>query len=217
MIIAARNAMMAGKSILPPGARWVEYLESTGTQYIDSGIECTSDINVSFSAQCLTSVNLAMCGGIRTDQAPIYFRHHSSPSEPNAYWCQNNAVNEASLKLPQGTTSTDRLTIEVYPRDGRGSINGTNYSFSQLQQGLTTGKSYGIFGRISNNGSIQSRPSRIWYFGIYNNSALVRNFRPIAIGNTGYMFDLVTGDYLQYGNKGTGNFVIGPNIAAPTI
>ena len=46
---------------------------------------------------------------------------------------------------------------------------------------------------------------------------IIRDFRPIAIGNTGYMLDLVSGDYLQYGNKGMGDFIIGPDAQPPTI
>jgi len=33
---------------------------------------------------------------------------------------------------------------------------------------------------------------------------------PVRIGNIGYMFDKVTGK--MFGNSGTGNFVLGPDI-----
>jgi hypothetical protein len=52
---------------------------------------------------------------------------------------------------------------------------------------------------------------------VFKNGILVRDFRPVAIGTTGYMLDLLTGDYLPYGNKGTGDFVIGPDTNAPAI
>ena len=59
--------------------------------------------------------------------------------------------------------------------------------------------------------------SRIYFCRIKEGGILVRDFRPIAIGNTGYMMDILTGDYLQYGNKGTGDFVLGPDAPPPTI
>ena len=37
-----------GKSLLPAGYKRVNYLESTGTQWIDTGVDCTSDIGVEF-------------------------------------------------------------------------------------------------------------------------------------------------------------------------
>jgi hypothetical protein len=58
---------------------------------------------------------------------------------------------------------------------------------------------------------------RIHKLKVVVNSTLVRDFRPIAIGNTGYMLDLVSGEYLPYGNKGTDDFTIGPDTNAPAI
>ena len=50
-----------------------------------------------------------------------------------------------------------------------------------------------------------------------DDTTIIRDFRPIAIGASGYMLDLISGEYLQYGNAGTGDFVIGPDAPAPTI
>ena len=52
---------------------------------------------------------------------------------------------------------------------------------------------------------------------IEQNNVPVRKFHPIAIGTTGYMMDILTGEYEQYGNKGTGDFGIGPDAPPPTI
>ena len=50
-LINLRNALMTeNKSPLPPGARWVEYLESTGTQYIDTGFN--ADAAFGFEIDC---------------------------------------------------------------------------------------------------------------------------------------------------------------------
>jgi len=58
-------------------------------------------------------------------------------------------------------------------------------------------------GRMKFNGKIK-------YAKIYINNTLVRDFIPVRIGTTGYMFDKVTGK--MFGNSGTGNFVLGPDI-----
>ena len=57
---------------------------------------------------------------------------------------------------------------------------------------------------------------RIYEAKFYNEGNLIRDFRPIAIGDKGYMLDLGGGEHLPYGNKGTGNdFIIGPDIFSP--
>ena len=40
-------------------------------------------------------------------------------------------------------------------------------------------------------------------------ATLVRDFIPIAYGDEGFMFDRLSGEWRQYGNKGTGNFTLG--------
>lgn len=51
---------------------------------------------------------------------------------------------------------------------------------------------------------------RIKNVKIYINDKLVRDFEAVRIGETGYMFDNVYNKL--YGNNGTGNFILGPDI-----
>jgi hypothetical protein len=57
-------------------------------------------------------------------------------------------------------------------------------------------------------------PSRasmtVYSFKVYNSNTLIRDFIPVRIGNTGYMFDKITGK--MYGNAGTGSFTLGPDL-----
>jgi uncharacterized membrane protein len=64
---------------------------------------------------------------------------------------------------------------------------------------------------VANDATTLRGRNRLAKFSIYRSGTLVRDFRPIAIGTTGYMLDLVSGEYLPYGNKGTGDFVLGPD------
>jgi len=42
-------------------------------------------------------------------------------------------------------------------------------------------------------------------------STVVRDYIPVRVGRVGYLFDRVSGEYLPYGNKGTGSFILGPD------
>ena len=59
-----------------------------------------------------------------------------------------------------------------------------------------------------------SRPKcRIKYAKFHKGSILVRDFIPVRKGTVGYLYDRVTG--ALFGNAGTGDFVIGPDIPSP--
>ncbi len=50
---------------------------------------------------------------------------------------------------------------------------------------------------------------------IDSNGFLVRDFIPVRVGQVGYMYDRVSRKL--FGNKGTGSFVLGPDVAKPVI
>lgn len=51
---------------------------------------------------------------------------------------------------------------------------------------------------------------QIAYCKIWNlNGALIRDFIPVRIGTTGYLYDKVSKQF--FGNSGTGNFILGPD------
>lgn len=195
------------KGYFADGSQLVSYLESTGVEYIDSGIECTSDLKVEFKGACLTTVNSACCGGIDFTNNPVYFRYHWSPDGDNVFfWCQYSSKNTASIfaNYKQG----EKQDIVVDAPKGEATVNGETINFEALPDGLTTGRNFGIFGRIANTGAIQSRPCKFWYFKIYKKNELVRHLLPVLDSSgTPCMYDLVSKTYLY--NQGTGSFSYG--------
>ena len=209
-----RREMMQAENILPSAYYAVEYLESSGTQYIDSGIECTSDLIVDFGFSALTDVNLALCGGIDLRGNPTYFRHHCSPHTnfgySNLYWMQYNSGG-VEIKCASFTFDV-KHTLTVNPVTGRAVLDGATLAFTSLASGYTTGKSYGIFARIDNTGALQSRPSKIYYFKFYRNGALIGDFLPCVRRSDSKpgMYDTVTKAFFV--NAGSGEFTAGPNV-----
>lgn len=194
---------------LPGVYRAVEYLQSTGTQYIDSGIECTSDLSVNFKALYTTNDNAAICGGIGLKDDPIYFRHHCSPFGTNfKYWLQQDSSSTSSITVLDVGSINTIYEVSIDAITGRWSVNGISRSITPLGNGMTTGKSYGIFARIASTGDLQSKPSRFYYFDFFRNGKCVGHFIPCVrkSDNKPGMYDTVSKAFFT--NAGTGEFIV---------
>ena len=216
MLINLRNALMAGKkSPLPPGARWVEYLQSTGTQWIDTGILASSNLNdaqidITYMSPVTSVGDLYIFGGgntygtaiqavVSTHTGYLNVSWGQSIQEGDAY--QSNVV--ANLRMNYNDWM---VTFGTTVRSG--AFTATSRTFSE--------RNIYLFRLNRASGGINTNKDlRIYGFKLSRDGALVRDFRSIAIGTTGYMLDLVSGEHLPYGNKGTGDFVIGPDIPSP--
>ncbi len=63
---------------------------------------------------------------------------------------------------------------------------------------------------LNNNGSkIAFTKLKMYDALIYDSDVIVRDFIPVRIGTTGYMYDKVSGKL--FGNSGTGEFILGPD------
>lgn len=214
-LMAVRRSIMQGRR-LPPGYQRVEYVSGTGTQYIDTGIECTSDLCVDYEFLVPTMENLAICGGIAM-VAPI-FRHHASPYDfqPGAYmYALSEAQESFPVTIPSPQINT-RYHVYVDPVSGDYTFEGDNYFVSstatyRLPQ-RTTGRSYGILGRISNTGAIQGRKSQFYWFKFRRGGKLIGDFIPCyrKSDNVPGMYDLVTNVFFT--NAGTGTIGVGPDV-----
>lgn len=201
---AGTDAFVLGpdKSTLPYDAE-VEYLESTGTQCVDSGIECTSDLKVEFNGMFTTTVNAGACGGIANLNP--YFRHHWSPSDNNFYWIQYN--NNSSSSIQMSSSANTWYIVTVDPVNGTASVNGTSKTFTAITSVVSTGQNYFIFARKSGDGGTQSRPCRFKSFKMWRNNILLRDFIAVRKGTIGYLYDKVSGSL--FGNAGTDSFILG--------
>ena len=198
MLIAARNGMLVGGGggILPPGARWVEYLESTGTQYIDIGMIPSATCKfIDDSWHAVATQFGSLNGGGARFHAYLPF-----------------CVRSDYLGTSENYPSAKRTTVTLNVKSGTFDYDDTHITFTA---GLTPGApSFCLFAR-NFAGSIDryENGGKLYGFDWWDDadSDISLKLRPIAIGTTGYMLDLVSGEYLPYGNKGTGDFVIGPD------
>lgn len=208
MYLGSQLVWEKSSPVLPYDAE-VEYLQSSGAAYIDTGIECTSDLKVQFEGLVETNANSAVCGGISNASGSTYFRHHWTPYNSNFYWIQRSSSSNSSVTFSYSTNTWYNVTID--PINGTASINGTSKTFTKITNSYTTNQNYFIFARKAQGGGIQSRTSRFKSFKMWKNDVLLRDF--IAVrdnNNVGYMYDRVSGTL--FGNSGTDSFTLGPDV-----
>ena len=210
MMIAARNSFLMG-GVKPPYDAEVEYLESTGTQWIDLGFIPQDDTRIT----CLVGRNPSFYMGAQTAWERNTFRYNENSSR--TYWVYGAVAGDYSSNIgviPTGMhiVDVDGATCNV---NGKTSVSiGTtpiNCAFNFLYGALNT-PTEGI------GGACFIGPITCRLGGIYGDRQI--DAIPVRVGSgssaVGYLYDRAnpTGGPLGnglYGNAGTGAFVIGPD------
>lgn len=184
----------------------VEWLESTGTQYINTGITCNTDtdvLTVTFSISSFVS----FCGvaGYRVGASDHNFAIGYNGTNAMSADCNNSNYANSRAQISDAVANTD-YTI-IISRQGRyiykdDSLVDSNTSTSDI---FTTGDIY-IF---AVNGIQNYSQIRVKNVQIERNGEEYMTLIPVRKGNTGYLYDRVSGRL--FGNQGTGSFVVGPD------
>lgn len=190
-------------SVLPEGYTQVEYIESSGTQYIDTGFIPNQDTRVTLSAYN-TSESSGWTYGVWESASSKQFCF----SCLSTYSFRYGTSSASLINVPVGSVEVDQ-NKNVYNLNG---ITGTITA-----QTFTCSHSMYLF-CINANGS----PSGGKFFGklyscrIYDRDVLVRDFVPCinSSGKAG-LYDLVEGKF--YGNVGSGSFATGAEVKKDTI
>ena len=190
-----RRRYMGGVKKLPYDAE-VEYLESTGTQYIT--------LPVSFAVGDYAAVGGELNPGEYTGRKRIVESNPRSEIDIMKYGSLSSVivfntgmgrVNETQyMKPPLNVVSSWEVSTTGV------TFNGT---FSELSRPLT--RAVTTITIFCNNGS----PTQFMSFYVKNANGKVFDLIPVRVGNIGYMYDKVSG--ALYGNEGTGAFIVGPD------
>lgn len=169
----------------------VEYLQSSGTQVIDSGVGGNLETDITIKFQTLSTIGVAVLGsrGSNTESIQIYVASGGT---------QRFGYGSANVSFSANTDYT------VTFNKTKMTVNGTNYNINTSTP-FTTPTNIFFFGSNSAKGSF-----KISSVQISQNGTLVRDFIPVRIGTTGYMYDNVTQQL--YANAGTGDFILGNDI-----
>lgn len=191
--------------------RRVEYLESTGTQWIDTGLNADDGLGCDMSMTFLdATMNVNYTFGVLKRTGGTFVRYHASFSSDYAtmtMYLGGGTTAVASVQASPGTDEWHRFTYD--PQAQTASVDNLSGSTSDLGT-WDTGMDFLLFGRQDSNGTIGLSRIRVRYAKFYRNGSIVQDLVPVAIGSVGYLLDRVSGQL--FGNQGTGNFVLGPDI-----
>lgn len=178
----------------------LEYIESTGTQYIDTGIKASKNLKVEADIDVSPASGWVMILGDYTNGS--YFSWWRQNTTMHAYYGSNNkTLVELTGKRKYISNNTNNIwsidtsKITVTPNSSDFSKNGNNlYLFS-----------------VNNGGNYNKASMKLYSCKIYDNGTLVRDFIPIKTTTNAYgLWDKV--NKVFYPNAGTGTFTGGPVI-----
>ena len=185
-----RRRGMGGASIPLPYDAEIEYIESTGTQRIDTGVFMTKSTKVEL--RLMSTKTSAEAGGDNvlfgawTSNSQCSYAFMTGSNTVRVRWGSSNNYDLAVSKgdVLKFTYDGTRWTLlDETKNTSKSSTSGSNYSTNQFQL-------------------MQGRGCRFYYAKIGNLDLI-----PVRVGQVGYMYDRNSGTL--YGNAGTGDFVLG--------
>lgn len=190
--------MTGGKA--PSLVNYVEYLESTGTQYVDTGFKANQDTRMVIDCQVLNTntSNAHISSAISSGYYYNLFLSVTVSAISTRYG------NNASQNFGSAVSSFDRITIDKNKNVttiGDNSITSTAVTFQLPVNQI-------LFARNNAGTADQYCNMRLYSCQIYDNGTLVRDFWPCYDPDgVACLHDKVEKKY--YYNAGTGEFTAG--------
>ena len=215
--IALNNYVEAIRSSqLPTGYTELEYIESTGTQYIDTGI-----VNWNNTLEYEIKLSIEPQSGIKTYFGCYDEWNTSKNNVPNISTWTNYRV---ASNFRAGYSSNSGANIGISNgQTGTISLKGNTISWSEgsstsFDRGydFTVSSSIFLFAQHANTGATEFAKTKIYRAKFWLNGELIRDFRPMLdYNNVACMFDMVTGKCFY--NQGTDAFITGPEVYKSSI
>lgn len=171
----------------------IEYIESSGTQYIDT--------LQNLQTACSTYIKMSITKAISSN-AMIFgaFMDGANTVTPKAQLYINSSQNWTYSR-------TENIAVSGITQDTAVSLN-TIYELTVTTQSQTNDLKAYLFAR-NNNGNefLPIDGMRLYGCTMTKDNVLVRDFIPVRVGQVGYLYDRVSGEL--FGNAGSGNFILG--------
>lgn len=192
-------------SQLPIEYQEVEYIQSSGTQYIDTSVIPTVNTRVVLDIDVLSYPGdyLAIFGERHTTQTTNLF----------SFWVSSATTFRTDFGSSTGNTTITASVIGRYVIDKNKNVT-TVQGITATNPTSTIQTTYPIYLLSNNYGGTADdrRPiAKIYSCQIYDSDILVRNFVPCyrISDNAAGLYDLVNGVF--YANVGSGTFTVGAN------
>lgn len=174
----------------------VEYIESNGKQYIDSGIVASDSIITEVKCQSFVGNKAIVASGNSSG-----IRYQIYASSDGTYYVAFADKGSSMGKVP----FTEVATIKLDPVAKKATINGTEFDIPYTTS--VEAVSLWLFARNQKSNSANYRSTtKMWYCKMWDGDTLVRDFVPCYRKSDGKpgMYDLVTRSFFT--NAGTGEF-----------
>ncbi len=191
----------------------LEYLEATGTQYINTGIITTALASFDITFMLLADTNMALFGGrnSQTSKTLTMFYLATTKSIRHDFASQLTFSGTTAISHKTNIRMTNDGTVySLTQRDldtgafshiNDRAISTTVPTYQQTLFAVNTGGNIGTFAKC-----------RVYSYTMYDDGTIVRDFIPVKRKSDGVlgMFDTVSGAF--FGNSGTGTFLGGGEI-----
>lgn len=203
-----KHLELAGIS-LPSGYQRVEWLQATGTQYINTGLMIgANDVEYDLMWREISAeVGASLCGNDSPWSGVLYH-----PSAGRIYAAVGDSDGQGVRTIPINSWITANFTA----KNGAWSFRTNETSLSGSYSGTVISSNYNFF-LFCNSGTWQfSKYSQMPFFDLKVGGVLLRSF--VACRRTSDsvagMYDITNGVF--YSNAGTGTFSIGGDVATIT-
>ena len=171
----------------------VEYLESTGTQWVDTGYVLSASDRVVVQAYFQLDDTHGSRALLGVGNPRLWITTGT---------CRFNDENTVAIGNLRKLGAWNSISIDK----DYCTCNGTTVSMSN---GTFQNNSLSLWLFGANGSTVQKTNGRISSCKIYHSDVIASDFIPVRVGSVGYMYDRVSGKL--FGNSGTGAFVIGPD------
>ena len=189
------------------------YLESTGTQYIDTlWSPQSNNLRVKFRVQSNgTPRSTAICGAENSSIVPrwVFVMFGQSADDTKTFPLIGDWKNGGTGFAPEGFTFTDGTILDIDWTTSSTSTTITdsisNITYTHTFDTTITYSNNTTTLKLFQNGDAQKSSIDMYYYQIYDNGILVRDYIPVLdFNNIPAMYDKVTGQ--MFYNQGTGQF-----------
>lgn len=186
--------------VLPYDAQ-VEYLQSSGTQYIDTGIIPNDNTGLHIRVSSSNTSDTYVVGLRNSSGNTRWCIGHAS----SGYYYAVNSVSQRRYKLDPAEIYFNYLNDKKFhvvdSTTGDGSIGSLAF---------TPSYNIRLFGSAGMVASYSKWSGKIYYVKITQGDALVMDLIPVRVGTVGYMYDKISKQL--FGNDGTDSFTLGSDV-----
>ena len=202
-------------TLLPSEYQEVDYIESSGTQYIDTGMKANQNTSVEITIEGLTNSSAKILGS-RSSATSNNFSILTGLVGGTLSLVtdfQNYQNNRLSVNITNGLN--DKYTIKI--NNSKMSINETEQAISSYTNFTTPGNIYIFNASGTYPAGYINASTKLYYCKVWNNGTLVRNFIPCyrKSDNVIGLYDTVNDTF--YTNAGTGDFTYGTEVLYETL